>query len=372
MTDEVIQVQDDFAALEQMMADMEAANELYRPTNYWQLYETRTMEEIRKFGLENYRRRADSVFAPFGAVDNAATSARINLKYNRYLWNRITRRLPFWQQTLDTTSRGLTQILGVVDGRFNLTAEHAIRLAYDLASQYGREADAKPLSNIGTAKAGNPKDLVSINGHDYTEHFIRFYLRYVYCVRFFDFGNADLIVELGSGSGQQAEVLHKLYPEKTILLFDIAPQLYICQQYLKTIFPGEVVTYDQCRGRTGDEKLKAGKIYIFGAWHFPIVASLKPDLFISSASFAEMEPHVVRNYLSFVNATARNVMLVQKMDGKDVASRKGYPGVLKKTVFSDYQNGLPDFELVDRSNAPTPLRTPGGHQSTFWRRRAGV
>jgi putative sugar O-methyltransferase len=47
-------------------------------------------------------------------------------------------------------------------------------------------------------------------------------------------------------------------------------------------------------------KISSGKIHFFGNWQIPMVESKKHDLFINAASFGEMEPEVVQNYLKYI------------------------------------------------------------------------
>ena len=96
-------------------------------------------------------------------------------------------------------------------------------------------------------------------------------------------------------------------------------------------------------------EVEKGKIFIFGNWKFPILEQLEIDLFWNSASFQEMEPDVVSNYLKYVNTQAKAVYLLETMKGKKIAKKKGDPGVIKKTTFQDYKNGLANFQLIDIS-----------------------
>ena len=51
------QVKDDFELLAMMMDDMGKWSNLYKPTNYWSFYEKLFLPELKKWGLENFRRR---------------------------------------------------------------------------------------------------------------------------------------------------------------------------------------------------------------------------------------------------------------------------------------------------------------------------
>lgn len=101
-------------------------------------------------------------------------------------------------------------------------------------------------------------------------------------------------------------------------------------------------------------QIEKGKIYIFGNWKFPIIENLNIDLFWNAASFQEMEPDVVANYLKYVNTQAKYVYLYERMDGKELASELKGGGVLQKTTIKEYINGLNNFILIDISRAIRP------------------
>ena len=88
------------------------------------------------------------------------------------------------------------------------------------------------------------------------------------------------------------------------------------------------------------EKQK-GKIFIFGNWKIPELANLNCDLFWNSGSFQEMEPHVVLNYLKYVNQqTVKYATLTELMTGMKKANAEGQQGVLEKTKLQHYKKGL--------------------------------
>ena len=164
-------------------------------------------------------------------------------------------------------------------------------------------------------------------------------------------------------------MIKKLHPHICFFLFDIPPQSYVCEQYLTAVFPGSVVSYRTTRELDSIPEPQEGKIFIFGASKFPLIRDLKADLFWNAASFQEMEPHVVDNYLKYVNGQAAGVFLLQMMDGKEVAEEPGRPGVLEQTTLDHYKKALTNFKLLDLS----PCQLPTGalrhrYSTSFWTR----
>src|SRR5262249_59273867 len=98
-------------------------------------------------------------------------------------------------------------------------------------------------------------------------------------------------------------MLAGMRPEATILSFDVMPQAYVANQYLKTAMPDRVVPIEKSIEldlTDGDISGVTGKIVIMPAWKMSECRKVRADLFWNSASFQEMEPAVACNYLSLV------------------------------------------------------------------------
>src|SRR3989442_5199530 len=109
-----------------------------------------------------------------------------------------------------------------------------------------------------------------------------------------------VMVELGAGLGRNIEVVAHLFPHATLLLFDIPPQLYVSHQYLASVFSNRVIGYDEAVSIAPECMIPdhaRGKIVILPTCRLPNWAGVHVDLFWNSASFQEIEPHVVAKYL---------------------------------------------------------------------------
>ena len=331
-----MQVQDDLPLLELMLEDTRSAGSLYKPTNYWAVYEKRSLLEFRRLGLRDFANRRNSVLSSFGGIDGNITAPP---------------RLPYDMQPEDLKDA-----------------------VFDKVALLGEKYGARPIEALEISSAGNPKDLIWKNGKAYPASVLRYYLEYAYCCRFVDFDRVSVLVELGSGAGKQAEIIKKLHPHITFLLFDIPPQLYVAEQYLKTVVPEAVLSYRQTwdmSSAADAAKAAPGKILLFGNWKFPLLQELQLDLFWNSASFQEMEPDVVANYLSYVDPQAKAVFLHQMMGGKEVAAKRGKHGVLRQTTLADYKKGLGSHRLVDLSEGLLPFHgvSKASYQSSFWKHK---
>ena len=348
MTPQILQVQDDLELLDLMISDMHAAPELYRPTNYWELYEKQFLTQLRSKGLHDFRRnKRMSVLSSFGATDVIVPYSRLTDLFLK-----------------SATIRKFSRLVSLVYAGVEL--QDVRKLCYDFASVYGAKCGAKPLAEFETSTVGNPEDLFTIKGRMYTTSLLYYYLQYAYCCQFIDFDSIENIMEIGSGSGKQVEVIKKLHPHLSFYVLDIAPQLYVCEQYLTALFPDSVVSYRQTRKMDSAPKQNDKKIFVIGNWKLSELTNLRYDLLWNSASFQEMEPEVVLNYLKFANKQARHAFLHEAMEGKEVASIKGEHGVLKPTRLEHYKKGLQDFVLKDLSESIFLPRQEGDYSYSFW------
>ena len=362
------QAADDPSLLELMVAEAGMAPARYQATNYWKPYQDRLLPELRRIGLRDFRRRRASVIGAFTPVEAIEPLIDLSLRRVRFLNNRFSARIPGWSTFLDTASRWLERVLPMRPG-YDLSHAALCELCFEYCRAYGERTGAKPLTDFEDSLVGNPEDVFRFGGKWYGLRYLSHYLRYAYCCQFIDFDQIDTIAELGCGSGHQAAVLKKLHPHLTILQFDLVPQIYVCEQHLKSVFPGDVISFRDNLDLDPAAGLERGKVYILGNWQFPMMRNLACDLFVNCASFQEMEPSVVADYLDCVNDSCGNAYLSGLFSGMSVAREAGRPGVLQETPFSIYERGLSRFERVDRSPLVTHMGQQSSSENTFWCRR---
>lgn len=356
-----MQVRDDPALLDLMMSDMRRADSLYRPTSYWATYEKSTMPELQSLGLRDFRRRELSTLASAGATDPWLPGGiSFTRRVRNWCWeykNRTGRRVtwPIWlAKSLD---RALGRMLPL-DLPWKLTVAQLAELAAEHCRLRGELAGAKPLEEFEPSMAGNPEGVFEVAGHRHTMKTLHYYLRYAAARRFIDLERVGRFVELGCGAGRQIELFRKLYPRMTFIASDIPPQLYVAEQFLSAIFPGSVVSYRDTRDLDSLDalgQLDPGTVVILPTWKLPLISGLDVDLFWNAASFQEMEPHVVRNYLEIVAPTSEWIFLQELFSGKVRLSDGGATGVVEPVVLEHYVEALPNFDLIDMSPAWGPL-----------------
>jgi hypothetical protein len=114
-----------------------------------------------------------------------------------------------------------------------------------------------------------------------------------------------ILCEIGSGLGRNVEILAHLFPNATFLLFDIPPQLYVANQYLNAVFGDRVIEYKESKDLDTTnmdnlyQKIK-GKIVVLPTGLITKWERFKINIFWNCASFQEMEPNIVNNYLRHI------------------------------------------------------------------------
>ena len=199
----------------------------FQATRYWKNYEEKIINEIQKLDTSQLRSGKYPYFGTFGFSE----SVYHYHPYENFLIKLIKQII----RKLFITNRAILP--------YSISIKDIREMAYKHCLDYGLIANARPISEIETSNWGNPNDYFKISDNHYTMQFLNFYIRYCFINSNIDLKGNEIIVELGSGSGHQVEILKKLYPNLTILCFDLPGPLYLCEEYLKNVLkPSEIVS----------------------------------------------------------------------------------------------------------------------------------
>ena len=357
----VPQVSDETHILLHMMKITENADILLRPTNYWSNYRNRFLRELRKKGLKDFRRRKDSVLESFGAVDlDPYPSFTVRLPRGGGLIGRWMTRSIDKLPALSLNLRGVGK-------------ESFVRYGY---WQTKRAFSEKGI-DIGpcqTDRIGNPADVYEIDGSLWSLAQLRDCTTYLGFVGEALIPNDAIICELGPGLGRTAGIMASYYPEQTIILFDIPPQLYVLNQYLKKRFGNRVLPYEEAitiavDGQTSIPEEFRTKIIVLPTASMPQWSNIKIDLFWNSASFQEMETEAVENYLSLVRKMQPEVIFISASPGGNFIGDVGRGAGNKKIQPNDlYLDCLKhDYSLKTEKITDVLFKTPGTKTYIFKR-----
>ena len=337
--------------LEKLLTAYNNAPAIYQATSYWQGNEARIVKEIEHADMHKIREGDNPVFAKFGFNESI-------YRYNK---------MPFFRKMLLKTIRKRFNTLP-----YGMKLSDIREMAFKHCIDYGKLTNARPITDIEVSSYGDPQDLFQIDGRKYTMQFLMYYLRYCFAHKHINFKGDEVVVELGSGSGHQVEVLKKLYPDMTIFCFDLPVQLFICSEYLKKALGKDtVIGSDYTLELQSLNELPKGKVYLLGNWEFPLLKEYSFNVFWNAASFGEMEPDVVKNYLSSVLQNCGWIYLLQARKGKEMAVNGRKEGVTKPITFDDYNQMLPSYHLVEQQDAYRAYKRmseSGGYFEAVWQK----
>lgn len=375
------QLPDDPALLARILAEDEAAHPLYRATPYWRHHAGRFVAELRDLGLKDLRRRQylgwrrgfrPSILPAFGAVDLAPGIA-------------VRADLLGW--------RGARLAGGLLSGLFGATlgrvfapsnpsgqsvrsyAPYFHGLVAERFRAAGLDLAACPASDVGA-----PEDLVMIDGRPWTLAHLNYCDMFGRAYPHLGLPEDPTYVEIGPGLGRGMEVAGKLFPGATVLGFDIAPQLYVSHQYLRSVFGERFLTYDEAvrldPADAGEaRRMLGGRVAVLPAERLKSWVALPADVLWNSASFQEMEPENVRNYLALVRRMAPRAIYINALPGgnyrPEVAS--GQVSTAEPVGEAIYVDALaPDYEVAAVYPTDYFLADGWAYRSSVFRRQGAA
>lgn len=332
--------------LDELITEYNKSPEIFQAGRYWKAYENKIINEIKKADLTELRSGKYPIFATFGFAESVYYYHPRTPFYKKLIFK-------FIRKFFITNRRTLPYSLRLSDIR---------EMAYNHCLIQGQLANIKSISEIEVSTFGNPNDLFEINGKKYTMTFLNYYIRLCYAQKTIQLKGSETIVELGSGSGHQVEVLKKVFPDLTILCFDLPYALYLGYEYLRQVLGKELVVKPSIGINIKDiNNISKGKVNMLGNWQMPLLKNFSFDVFWNAASFGEMEPEIVKNYLSYILDGCKSIYLLQAREGKESTKSSG---VVSKINFEDYCNFLNGFKLINESDVFHASRKlkPGGRE----------
>lgn len=331
-----------------MLEDMARQPTQYQPTAFWREASRRIAAELDREGFDQFRRLETirQFFVPsYGPPGNLLTPeliARVEAL------------------VLEGASRGSKQhatLMEMLEGRAWATADYRVFLAGD------RPDLAPDLSRVSESPVGNPPDAFEID----SRRFSRSMLNYLHGLVFLKqtLGDAAIrtVLEIGGGYGTLGEILHQSGGEYAYVDVDIPPTSAVASYYLAQQPGLRLTDYAETREAARIEVPEPGRQLVICPWQLPKLQG-SVDLLWNFISFQEMEPAVVKFYLSQgARLGARFVLLRNLREGKQKKSAQCAFGVEHPIRGEDYDTFLPGYELVATNVLPFGYRTIDGFHS---------
>ena len=333
----------DYPELQMAREDMLLQEEYYQPSKFWGEASTTIVDEISKFGINNFRSipTALDFFVPTYGSPGGGFSRDQSEALLKYFCNA-------WPEE----RKPILALQKFLSGHFSALSDYRVLKASD-------DLNKVPyLHKFSESKVGNPVEQFELEGRIFSRSSLNYLLGISMLKKHLNEDLPRTVLEIGGGFGTLGEVLGSSgISDFQYIDVDIPPTSFIAQYYLSQIFGNSnVFTYAQSANLETIEIKALPKISVLCSWQIERLVG-QIDLFVNFISFQEMEPHIVRNYLSHVTRLgARWILLRNMKEGKNI-SRGSEVGVVTPILGDDYLSMLPNYELVDRNTVPFGYQT---------------
>lgn len=284
--------------LRNMLLDMEQAPPCFQPTNFWKFIIPAIVRDLQQYGFEAFRSTstATSLWAAAGKLEDE------QVHYITFLSNDNDEKAPH--------IRGFSE---------NLT--------------------------------GRLFPPFKFGDRNYTPTSLSYLKGLAFLKKHVDTSIIKNVIEIGGGYGCLGEILLKSTPEQIFYVnVDIPPISAVATYYLQSVF-GKDVILDYSQSSVMEildieEIRKKYRGMVICPWQLPKIKG-SFELAVNYVSFQEMEPEVVKNYVTYLNSmTSHYVLMRNSRYGKQVAAQPYTYGVIKQTTREDYLNFFSPFQLV--------------------------
>lgn len=339
----------DYPELNRALEGMQTQSELYRPTSFWDEASLRIVAELCTHGIERFRSLPNALgfFVPTYGIPGSGFSE----EQNKVLLDGLRREFPQAKKPHLALEQFLSgHMSALADYRVLLAADDSTRLPY--------------LHIFSESKVGEPVEHFEFDGRRFSRSSLNYLLGLALLKKHLGGDVPRTVLEVGGGFGTLGEVLNSAGIDGLHYIdVDIPPTSFVAQHYLcEALGKDKVSSYAQTAGKENIEIETLSQAAVLCSWQIEKLQG-QVDLFVNFISFQEMEPHIVKNYLSHVvRLGARWILLRNMREGKELR-KNGWVGVKTPILSNDYLEMLPGYELVERNVLPFGYRTVDGYHS---------
>ncbi|MBP7088333.1 MAG: putative sugar O-methyltransferase [Candidatus Omnitrophica bacterium] len=334
-----IKINDDSELLKIMMDDYWIQDKRNQADEFWKNYEIWNLRMLQNYGLREFLNRSNS----FGGI---FTKKSIFPEKISYFFNLIA---------IESKFTKICQGLGLKIFLFK-------KIAYNFLYKWVREdpdairqrygdmifqllhilPNGGRLYELNDDLIGNPSEILKFGDKYYSLNFLEYFWKALLLEKYLDLSHLDYFFEIGAGYGGQADVLLKMFPNLRICITDIPPQLYVIEQYLKALFPDDVLGYKESKRLQSIDKgtFADKRIIVVAPWEVKKIKDNTFENFTNQASFQEMSHETVRCYCRELNRLVSNGIFLFEQ-------REGCGGVKNPVTKNDYIEYLTAFKIVE-------------------------
>ena len=261
---------------------------LYTSGPYWDYKNSKSILEIKKKGLSDFRGTSTGIGTSF--TDNIVLDIRNEFNTKGRIIGKIFS-LPILNK--------------IFNGQLNLTQSYINNFIENQAIVYQNNKNIENL--INKYKFTNTTEFGCIQifekfGKKYSTSYLQMADRIDKLSKSFNFKNTNSFFEIGGGFGANIHFLITNFPNiKKILYLDAVPNIYVGTKYLEHHFGKKVKNYLELKNldKISFKKNDELEILCIPPWLIEKVDT-EIDHFHNAASFVEMPKMVIDNYIKFV------------------------------------------------------------------------
>lgn len=341
----------DYTELTLAREDMRGQTVFYQPTPFWDDASGRIVDEIQAHGIERFRALPLPLnfFVPtYGVPGNSFPPA---------LYDGLRR---FLADEFPQASKPKLALDHFLSGQASALSDYRVLQAADNPTRLPH------LHFFSECTAGYPVEHFELEGRRFSRSALNYLLGLAMLKKHLPAGYVPrTILEIGGGFGTLGEILNSSGVENFRYIdVDIPPTSFVAQWYLQQAVGGDAVTtYAMTRDKGEIDISSLTRISVLCAWQIEKLRG-SVDLFVNFISFQEMEPQMVRNYLSQVDRLGARWLLLRNIrEGKQKRTTLNSIGVENPIRGDDYIGMLPGYELVARNVHPFGFQTVDGYHS---------
>lgn len=284
-------IPNDLSLLQAMTNDANDQLLIYRPGKYWINKTKNSFNQIKRYGLDDFRGAFSGVGTSF--TDNHYCDVRTNLDWGL-------------RKVLKFTLEKMYPFAPIFNQQVNLTRHYAgevVRLKSQLLNEHPRIKKLIESYIIPFSIAGGCINYAEINGEKISTHYLDLLDEHDHVSSEVDFRQARSFFEIGGGFGVNLHLLIENYKNlKKFVYLDIPPNLYTGTQYLKSFYGDAVRDYKSTRSLEKISFLDNDDLEVIciSPWQIEKL-DLSVDIFYNAHSFVEMPKDIVTNYLNKVS-----------------------------------------------------------------------
>jgi putative sugar O-methyltransferase len=319
--------------LQLMLDDMQRADPMFQPTQFWEICIKEIITELDAFGLDSFKSHKSALqyYVQRYALDPYL--------YQRNIFDKIVETVKPLNLQIEVAMKQY------MDGIARADADFRVFIAADNEEKFPK------LSDIGEDLYGNPIESYVVNNKLFSVSLLSYLRKLAFLKKKVDTENIFNVMEIGGGYGTLGEILLKSDPDRYFFLdIDIPPLAYVSASYLKKVFGEKAIAgYSETRDMDVIDVKELRKKYraaVICPWQLPKVKG-QFELFVNASSFQEMEPEVLENYSHYIDKLVNGYLLLKNsLIGKKPVDSKDELGVKKSIQRDDYFRHFSKFDLV--------------------------